>query len=125
MSIFTRSLVSLVAAIACSPSALAADAAPEPKTWMTERGAPLLKEDFNEPPAKEWKVMAPVWETVDGVLKSTHTPPFPTTHGPVMQRQLAMKDVILQVDFKLEKKTRAVLHLNKANGHLCLSLIHI
>ena len=91
---------------------------------MTERGMLLLKEDFNEPPAKQWSLMAPVWETADGVLKATHTKPFPTNHGPVMQRQLPMKNVIVQVEIKLEGKAHAVVHLNKANGHLCRALIN-
>lgn len=104
-------------------NAIAADPTSEPKTLMTERGALLLKEDFNEAPDKQWKVMSPVWETVDGALKATHTPPFPTNHGPVLQRQLAMKNVIAQVEIKLGAKTRAVLHFNKANGHLCRALI--
>jgi len=95
----------------------------EPKTLMTERGTLLLKDDFNETLDKDWKVIAPVWETVDGVLKATHTPPFATNHGPVLQRTLAMKSVIVQVEIKLEGKAHAVLHFNKANGHLCRALL--
>lgn len=105
-------------------NALAAEpAAGDPKTWMAVRGPLLLKDDFNEPPEKEWKIMAPVWETVDGVLKATHTPPIATNHGPVMQRQLTMKTVVVQVEIKLEGKAHAVLHFNKANGHLCRALL--
>ncbi len=95
----------------------------DPKTLMTGRGTLLLKDDFNEPPDKDWKVIAPVWETVDGVLKATHTPPIATNHGPVLQRPLAMKSVVVQVEIKLEGKAHAVLHFNKANGHLCRALL--
>ncbi len=125
MMTFARSVVAFTFFFAGWQAVLlAADPTPElPKTLMTERGTLLLKDDFNEPPAKEWRVAAPVWETVDGVLKATHTPPYPTNHGPVLERQLAMKNVVAQVEIKLEARTRAVLHFNKANGHLCRALI--
>jgi hypothetical protein len=118
-----RSLAVFALPFALCLRAWADDPGPEPKTLLTERGGLLLKEDFNDPLSKSWQIMAPVWECVDGVLQATHTPPYPTNHGPVMQRQLAMKNVIVQVEFKLEGKARAVLHFNKANGHLCRALI--
>ena len=72
MKTFARPLAAFTFALAgCWGGVLlAADPAPElPKTLMTERGTLLLTDDFKEQLGKEWRVAAPVWETVDGLLK--------------------------------------------------------
>jgi len=123
MTISAQPLVAALLALGWGVATVAAEPAPGPKTLMTDRGALLLKDDFSEAPGPEWKVSAPTWEPADGALKATHTKPFPSNHGPVLQRQLAMKNVVVQVEVQLASNTRAVLHFNKANGHLCRALI--
>jgi hypothetical protein len=88
-------------------------------TLMTERGKLVLQENFDQPPDKKWKLVEPVWETVDGALRATHRKPFPANHGPVMQYAIALDNAVVQVSFKLEETARMTLHFNKKNGHLC------
>ncbi len=123
MTMIVRSTLILAGILMLVCGAHAADRAAEPATLMTLRGAQVLKEDFNEPPVKQWRLSEPIWETVEGVLQATHRPPFPVNHGPVMELQIAQNNLIVQVEIKLESKTRAVLHLNKKNGHLCRALL--
>lgn len=113
----------LVGAVALSIGTRAAEPVAELETLMTERGKLVLKEDFDQPPGRQWRLAEPVWETVDGALKATHRKPFPANHGPVMQHTVALKDAIVQLAFKLEGNSRATLHFNKANGHLCRVLL--
>jgi hypothetical protein len=101
----------------------AADPASEPRTLLTERGQLLFQDDFNQPPDKPWNIHSPQWEAIDGALQATHLPPFPANHGPVMEHPLKARNVIAQLDFKLDGKSRATLHFNKANGHLCRALL--
>src|SRR5207247_5507158 len=109
--------------LAFVPGAPGAEPATEFQTLLTERGRLVLKEDFDQPPEKQWRLAAPIWETVDGALKATHRKPFPANHGPVMQHAIALGNAIVQVSFKLEGKARAVVHFNKQNGHLCRALV--
>jgi hypothetical protein len=101
----------------------AAEPVPDAKTLMTERGKLVLKENFDQPPDKEWRISAPQWETVEGILKATHQPPIQTNHGPVMERRVTLGNAIVQVSFKLEGKAQAVVHFNKKDGHLCRAVI--
>src|SRR3954470_3772022 len=89
-----------------------AEAAPEPKTLMTERGRLVLKDDFDQPPQKPWRIAAPDWETIDGALKATHRKPYAGVHGPVIEHPILLKNAIVQLEFKLEGSARAVLHFN-------------
>ncbi len=100
-------------------SHLPADEAPQIQTTMTERGKLVFREDFHQPPDKQWLIKEPIWETVDGAIKATHRAPFPANHGPIMQHPIALDNAIVQVSFKLEGTARATLHFNKKNGHLC------
>jgi hypothetical protein len=103
--------------------AQAAEPVPEAKTLLTERGKLVLKEDFDQPPDKQWRISAPQWETAEGALKATHQPPMQTNHGPVMERRVALQNAVVQVSFKLEGKAHAVVHFNKKNGHLCRAVV--
>lgn len=120
---FMRCLSLLIGTLALWMDTRAAEPVPEAKTLLTERGKLVLKEDFDQPPDKEWRISAPLWETAEGALKATHQPPIQTNHGPVMERRVALQNAVVQVSFKLEGKAHAVVHFNKKNGHLCRVVI--
>ena len=62
-------LLLLGCAVLVWPSLYAADAVPEPKTQMTERGKLLFADEFNQPLSKEWRSAKGKWEIVEGALK--------------------------------------------------------
>lgn len=101
----------------------AADEPTPPKTLLAERRKLVLQDDFSQPLDKAWQISAPIWEIEDGVIKATHRKPFPDLHGPVMQHPVKLDGAVVQLSFKLEPKTRAVIHFNKKNGHLCRALM--
>src|ERR1051325_1857339 len=109
----------IICALTACLGARAVEHRPEPKTLMSELAKLVVREDFTQAPARPWQVKEPLWETLEGAIKATHRTPFREHHGPLLVRPVSLKNVIVEVSFKLEGKARLTVHLNKESGHLC------
>lgn len=101
---------------------LAADAAPEMKTRLTERGKLLFSDDLNQPPSKEWRIGKGKWEVVDGALRGTELKA--DKHGATNRHAMPFRNVVIQFSFKLDGARQTTLSINDAKGHCCRVLIN-
>ena len=108
----------LVFALCASSVAVCADpvASTAPVTQMLVPGKVLLDEPLNAPFGKEWKAAKGEWKPIDGALRGAEV--AADMHGAVARRDLAMKDTVIAVSFKLDGAKVISLSFNGAKGHI-------
>jgi hypothetical protein len=65
---------------------------------------PVLEENFLQPLSKKWYWGLGTWEAKDGILRGYES--GPRRHGPVKVCRMPMKDVVLEVEFRLVGKAK-------------------
>jgi hypothetical protein len=81
--------------------------------------AVLLEEQFDSPLSKEWSRGLGTWEAKDGVLRGFES--GPRRHGPVTVRNLALRDAVLECEFRLEGKATfagVIFNGSQERGHI-------
>jgi hypothetical protein len=76
-------------------------APPEPKTWMTKKGALLWHETFEgEALSKDWHKGQGDWKVAEGALKGAEQPA--DKHHAYVSRKVSQPNAVIQFSFKLE-----------------------
>jgi hypothetical protein len=79
----------------------------------------LLEESFTTELSKDWFWGLGTWTAKDGVLRGFES--GPRRHGPVKMRKLALKDAVIECDFRLEGKATfagIIFNGSQERGHL-------
>ena len=88
-----------------------------PATLMLTPGKLLVREDLNQPFAKDWFANKGKWEVVDGVMRASEL--SSDEHAAVRRKPVNFKSAIVQFSFKLDGATMASLSMNADKGHVC------
>jgi hypothetical protein len=95
----------------------AADAPPEVKTLMADKGKTLTTDSFATEMSPDWKVAKGTWAIVDGALKGTEK--AEDMHAAVLRRELKTHNLIAHYSFRFDGGKSTSFSLNDPKGHVC------